>query len=137
MTSEGSKGEGSRHLKRTANKNSGREDDEEPRCRRAAEAAQGVGVGAGKQRWQSGLEQVCACAVRARECVRVPVSVCVSEDLQVGPMRACRPCLCVRACVCVCRGMCDAYVHAFVCVRVVFVFLYVLAHSAQHSSGVV
>ena len=39
--------------------------------------------------------------------------------------------------VCVCMGMRDVYVHAFVCVRVVFVFLYVLAHSAQHASGVV
>ena len=98
-----------------------------------------VGVDAGEQRWQSGLEQAWACAVRARECVRVPVSVCVSEDLQVGPMRACRPCLCVRACVCVCMyvsvcmGMCDAYVHAFVCVRAVFVCLYVCS-STQRST---
>ena len=106
--------------------------------RRAAEAAKGVGVDAGEQRWQSGLEQAWACAVRARECVRVPVSVCVSEDLQVGPMRACRPCLCVRACVCVCvcRGMCDAYVHAFFCLRVVFVCLYAFLHTQRSTPPV-
>ena len=61
------------------------------------------------------------CAVRARECVRC-ACVCVSEALQVGPMRACvRVPVCVCMYVPVCMGMCDAYVHAFVCVRVVFV----------------
>ena len=98
ITSEGSKAEGSRQeppIKKR--KVPFHERIGEPRRRRAAEAAQGVGVGAGDQRWQSGLEQVCTCAVRARKCVRVPVSVCVSEALQVGPMRAC-----VRVPVCVC-----------------------------------
>ena len=73
--------------------------DQEPRRRRPAEAARGVGVGAGEQRWQSGLEQVWACAVRACECVRVPVSVRVREALPVGPMRGCA-CVCVPVCVC-------------------------------------
>ena len=98
------KGEGSRHS--TANKKKvqvderfGRQREEEPRRRRAAEAAQGVGVGAGGQRWQSGLEQVLACAVRARECVRVPVSVCVRA-------RRCRWARCVAVPVCVCRCVC-------------------------------
>ena len=67
------------------------------------------------QRWQSGLEQVWACAVRARECVRVPVSVCVRA-------RRCRWARCVAVpvcmCWCVCVGVCVMLLcmHLSVCV---------------------
>ena len=89
--------------------------DQEPRRGRAAEAARGVGVGAGGQPWQGGLEQVWACAVRARECVRVPVSVCVRA-------RRCRWARCVAVpvcvCLCVCVGVCVMLLcmHLSVCV---------------------
>ena len=49
-----------------------------------------------------------ACAVRACERVRVPVSVRVREVLQVGPMRACvcvSMYVCMYVCVCVCVYM--------------------------------
>ena len=84
--------------------------DQEPRRGRAAEAARGVGFGAGGQRWQGGLEQVWACAVRARECVRVPVSVCVRA-------RRCRWARCVAVPVCVCWCVCGGVCVMLLCMH--------------------
>ena len=47
-----------------------------------------------------------------------------------------RGCACVCVLVCVGGGMCDASVHAFVCVRVVFVCLYVCWHTQRSTPPV-
>ena len=92
----------------------GRQRDQGWRRRRPTEAARGVGIVAGDQQCQGGLEQVWVCAVRARECVRC---ACVCERGVAGGSDACL-CLCVFVYVCIC--MC---VYVWVCVMLMCMHL--------------
>ena len=98
---------------------------------RASSGGRAASSRCGRARFARVSASACLCLCVCARCCRwvrcVPVFVCVCMYV----------CMYVCVYVCICMGMRDVYVHAFVCVRVVFVFLYVLAHSAQHSSGVV